>query len=63
MDGARSDLTRAGLGLDESEWDEPERLSSTPLPSPGGASSVGGERCGTIKDCWEATVSGVGTSV
>ncbi|CAM9535008.1 unnamed protein product, partial [Sphacelaria rigidula] len=43
IDGARSDLTRAGLGLDESEWDEPQRLSSTPLPSPGGASSVGGE--------------------
>ncbi|CAM9196742.1 unnamed protein product [Ascophyllum nodosum] len=35
-DGSRSDLARSGLGLDESEWEEPERLSSslTPLPSP-----------------------------
>eukprot|EP00904_Undaria_pinnatifida_P006256 jgi/Undpi1/2760/HiC_scaffold_14.g06137.m1 len=44
-DGSRADPTRAGIGLDESEWEEPERLSSTPLPSPGvstrGDSGVG----------------------
>lgn len=37
MDGSRSDARRSGIGLDDSEWDEPERLSSTPLPSPGGS--------------------------
>lgn len=42
MDGSRSDVKRAGLGLDESEWDEPERLTSTPLPSPGGPTSASG---------------------
>lgn len=42
MDGSRSDPSRAGLGLDESEWEEPERLSSTPMPSPIGSTRGGG---------------------
>lgn len=42
VDGSRSDPTRAGLGLDESEWEEPERLSSTPMPSPMGSTRGGG---------------------
>lgn len=57
IDGSRADPTRAGIGLDESEWEEPERLSSTPMPSPVGSSRDGGGAWNkmtprTVRSCW-----------